>query len=245
MIDLRFGDCLEEMPKLETGSIDAVVADIPYGTTGCAWDTVIPFEPMWKELKRIAKPKAAIVLFGSQPFTSALVMSNPKMFRYEWIWEKGTPTRFLDAKRRPLLAHENICVFSTALTSYNPQKIRGVPTHQTSRNSRKWTPLYHAQYRTPADCSGMKFPRSVLFFNKHIETETHHVSQKPLALIEYLIRTYTDKGDTVLDFAMGSGTTMVACVRSGRNGIGIEIDESSFLVAQKRIEEAQKQMVLL
>lgn len=238
-IDLRLGDCLDLMPAIPDASIDAVIADIPYGTTDCKWDTVIPFAPMWAQLKRITKKNAAIVLFGSQPFTSALVMSNPKMFRYEWIWEKSLATGYLNANRAPMKAHENLSVFSENGHLFVPQKTRAKPYRATRgavgdiiRDKSV------GGYLTLSD--GFRFPRSVIPFNS--EADTEHGTQKPVALMSYLIRTYTNEGDTVLDFTCGSGSTLVACVQTNRNGIGIEKDAGYFAVTQRRVHEAQLQI---
>lgn len=243
MIDLRLGDCLVEMPKLGDASVDAVIADIPYGTTACAWDTVIPFEPMWAQLKRIAKPRAAIVLFGSQPFTSALVMSNPKWFRYEWIWDKHFTASFALCNKKPMSIHENVLIFSANGHTYNPQMIkRHRPIELGGKNHSITAPL-HSKLPSSKTYT-QKFPTTLIDVSNRSEERGEHPTQKPVALMEYLIRTYTNEGDTVLDFTMGSGTTLVACVRTGRNGIGIENDPRSFEIAQKRITEAQLQMVM-
>jgi site-specific DNA-methyltransferase (adenine-specific) len=219
--------------------VDAVITDPPYGTTACKWDSVIPFEPMWSELKRIIKPRGAIVLFGSQPFTSALVMSNPKWFRYEWVWEKTTATGFGNANKMPLKNHENIAVFYQALPTYQPQgleeydpkKRRGGPSGKAGafmgRNG--ITPGRHHLQRVT------NYPKTVLRFSREAGA---HPTQKPLALLEYLVRTYTNEGDTVLDFTMGSGTTGAACGNLGRSFIGIEKDAGYFNVARERIEAA-------
>lgn len=243
MIDLRCGDCLDEMPKLAAAAVDAVIADIPYGTTACAWDTVIPFEPMWAQLKRIAKPRAAIVLFGSQPFTSALVMSNPKWFRYEWVWKRTRKSGFYDANRKPLKGHESLSVFSANGHIYNPQFEEGKPYIHHGRQSAGH--YGRIAINAPTINRGRRFPQTVIDIPSEPTVNSVHPTQKPVTLMEYLIRTYTNEGDTVLDFTMGSGTTLVACVRTGRNGIGIENDPHYFAIAEKRIAEAQMQMVLM
>ena len=232
------GECLERMQEIETGSVDMVMADLPYGTTACKWDAVIPFAPLWEQYRRVCKKNAAIVLTASQPFTSALVMSNPAMFRYELIWEKSKATGHLDAQRKPMKAHESICVFSTSPTIYNPQKTAGKP--YTPHAGKKVTEVYGAvaNQNHRNDHKGMRFPRSVLYF-KTAEQEpgkTTHPTQKPVALMEYLIRTYTNEGETVLDNTMGSGTTGVACINTGRNFIGIERDPEYFKIAQGRCD---------
>ena len=231
-----------EMPILaDKGvTVEACIADIPYGKTACKWDSVIPFAPMWANLKRLVRRNGAIVLFGSQPFTSALVMSNPQMFRYEWIWEKSGGTGFLDANRRPLRCHENLLVFSDGQATYNPQKERGQPIHATSKSlARNTLSVYKGDHkRLPSGLTGMRFPRTVIRVAKHSETEDLHPTQKPLQLMRYLIRTYTNEGDTVLDFTCGSGSTGVACAIENRNFIGIEKDEHYAEVARARIKRA-------
>lgn len=229
-VDLRLGDCLDIMPTLEAQSVDAIIADIPYGTTACKWDTVIPFVPMWAELKRIAKPKAAIVLFGSQPFTSALVMSNPSMFKYEWIWKKNTGGNFQVLRSQPNRTHENILVFSDCTCTYNPQRQRSISSQAIKgalsvRIIRRNGSRSNHTNMTMQDGKWNEYvlPTSVQHFDSVPRaTGSLHPTQKPVALMEYLIRTYTNEGDTVLDFTMGSGTTLVACVNTRRNGIGIE-----------------------
>jgi hypothetical protein len=238
-ITLYQGDCLEVMAALEPGSVDAVICDPPYGTTACAWDTVIPFAPMWEALRRLVRPRAPIVLFGSQPFTSALVMSNPKDFRYSWVWEKDVGTGFLDANRKPLKCHEDIVVFADGQTTYNPQKVKGRPNH-SHKHGHAWevSAVYGVvRERTPPDQSGMKYPRSVVRFAKYSAAEDLHPTQKPLELMSYLVATYTNPGDTVLDFTVGSGTTLRAAKNLGRKAIGIEIDEGYCSIAANRLSQ--------
>ena len=233
------GDCLEIMPTLEAQSFDAIIADIPYGTTACSWDTVIPFAPMWEQLKRLAKPRAAIVLFGSQPFTSALVMSNPSMFRYTWVWDKARPSGFQIAKYRPMMRHEDISVFAKEALNYYPimeMRERAIRGRVVSRSDSSPIKYNDGLTRTYTH----KNPQSIIWIPK--ENTREHPTQKPVALMEYLIRTYTNEGDTVLDFTMGSGTTMVAAVNTNRNGVGIELREDYYTIAQRRIAEAQAQM---
>jgi len=239
MFELYQGDCLELMATLPDKSIDCVLTDPPYGTTACKWDSVIPFEPMWKELKRIAKPKAAICLFGSQPFTSALVMSNPQMFRYEWIWNKVNISGFLDANRRPLRKHENIVVFSSDATAYFPC-CSGTATQsfgKKQQGSRK-VGVYTGEFGE-VQKQGVGYPQSIIQFqrpNNLTGDGGYHPTQKPVELLRYLIRTYTQTGETVLDFTMGSGSTGVACELEQRNFIGIEKDADYFEIAKQRIE---------
>jgi len=254
VIDLRCGDCLEVMRDLPDNSIDAVITDPPYGTTACKWDAVIPFEPMWEQLKRITKPNGAIVLTASQPFTSALVMSNPKMFKYEWIWQKSKGTNFTHAKNMPIKFHESVLVFSVApighstqlgdrRMEYNPQGLVKV--------DKKWSrpKKYESEHGLVRESHKLdrviefeNYPTSIIKFGNSDNRERgKHPTQKPVALMEYLIKTYTNKGETVLDFTMGSGTTGVACVNTGRKFIGIEREPKYMDIAQARISEAQGQ----
>ena len=247
MSDVRLinGDCLQVLPTLEAASVDMVCADPPYGTTACKWDTVIPLEPLWEELKRVIKPRGAIVMTASQPFTSALVMSNREWFRYEWIWEKSHPTGILHAKKRPLQYHEHVLCFSEGQGTYNPLMGYGKRCHGDKRH------LRGHRYASGSMVGGNsvacvehvpsenKYPRSVQRFDSVNRAAILHPTQKPVALMEYLIRTYTNEGETVLDFCMGSSTTGVACIQTGRRFVGIEIDAGYFAIAQKRIAEAQ------
>lgn len=236
VINLMRGDCLELMRAIPDGSVDMVLADPPYGTTACNWDSVIPFEPMWAQLKRVTKKSGAIVMTASQPFTSALVMSNVKMFAYEWVWVKSKITGVLNAKKMPVRKHEQVLVFcdSKATGTYNAQGLvlNGNVTKQGGNSDN-----YGARSSEPYVQEWTNWPRDVLEIAS--EGKTVHPTQKPVALMEYLIRTYTNGGETVLDFTMGSGTTGVACVNTGRNFIGIELDETYFGIAQRRIQEAQ------
>lgn len=319
MIDLRHGDCLEVMATLPDASVDMILCDLPYGTTACKWDFVIPFEPLWAQYRRIAKRNAAIVLTASQPFTTALIMSNMKQFRYCWIYQKNNPTGFLDAQRRPLNDYEDVCVFYSDLSeqrgaaaeyatlreyfqsemrasglshsqiravlgnfmashyftdgvqfcipseenyrklqstgffrrpygeivseyqalsksilpvTYNPQ---GVAIRKTKK-TKKATEVYGA-FGSEYETTGTNYPRRVIQFNR--PSKAIHPTQKPVALMEYMIRTYTNEGETVLDNCMGSGTTGVACVNTGRQFIGIERDDRYFAIAQDRIARAQ------
>lgn len=240
--ELLHGDCLELMRDIPDGSIDCVITDPPYGTTACKWDSVIPFEPMWKELKRIAKPKAAICLFGSQPFTSALVMSNPKMFRHEWVWIKNRGSNFANTVREPMKEHEQVMVFSDGGWTYNRQ---GQDRAGSGLDRVRYSVAYRSRSVNYGSFSGrdatrlpnLRVPSSCQKFN--CETG-YHPTQKPVALIRYLVRTYTLENETVLDFTMGSGTTGVACQLENRNFIGIEKDQTYFEIAKKRIEEAMQ-----
>jgi DNA modification methylase len=243
---LYCGDCLEIMSTLPNASVDLILCDLPYGTTACTWDSVIPLASLWNEYRRIAKPSTAIVLTASQPFTSALVMSNPKWFRYCWVWEKPVGTGFLDANRKPLKCHEDICVFYGKQPTYNPQKWKGKPNHTSKTKERKTLSVYAGDHgRVETDLSGMKYPRSVIQFDKHSASERLHPTQKPVALMEYLINTYSNPGDTVLDNTMGSGTTGVAALNTGRTFIGIEQLPEYFTIAQARIVPGQMPKTIL
>ena len=237
MIDLRLGDCLELMKDIPDGSVDLVLTDPPYGTTACKWDSVIPFEPMWEQLNRIIKPNGAICLFGSEPFSSALRMSNIKYFKYDWIWEKEQGANFMLCKYQPYKVHEIISVFSKATHKYFPQMTDRKPYISGKGTSGDITGNVK-KIQTKND--GKRYPRSIQKFCTD-KSKSKHPTQKPIALLEYLIRTYTNEGETALDFTMGSGSTGVACVNTNRNFIGIELDEGYFEIARKRIEEAQAQ----
>ena len=244
MIKLLHGDCLKRMAELDAESVDMVLADPPYGTTACAWDTVIPFEPMWEQLKRIVKKNAAIVLFGSQPFTSALVMSNPRWFRYCWYWEKEKAGNFQLAKKRAMKRIEEICVFYLSFGKYNPQGMVNI-NRTIKNNATKNGTMGHLSSvgkRKAYRQSFTGYPHDRINFNNE---KGLHESQKPVALMSYLIKTYTNKGDTVLDFTMGSGTTGVACVKTGRSFIGIEKELKYIRISNARINHAKKSRGLL
>ncbi len=235
-MQLHHGDCLDILPTLPDKSVDAVICDPPYGTTACKWDSVIPFAPMWEQLKRIIKPRGAIVLFGSQPFTSALVMSNVKMFKYQWVWDKVTGVGFQIAKYRPMMQHEDVIVFCNGTPKYNPIMVkRDKPIIGKVATPSKSSPLKY--YDGIARSYTHKFPKSILTFNK-AAVRGLHPTQKPLPLLEYLVKTYTNAGDTVLDFTFGSGTTGVACVNLDRDFIGIEKDDQYFNLGSSRINLA-------
>ena len=233
MIDLRQGDCLELMKEIPDGSIDMILCDLPYNATACSWDIAIPFEPLWKQYNRIIKENGAIVLFGTQPFTSYLVCSNPKMFRYEWIYEKTQPSGHLNAKRRPMKYHENVLVFYKKQPTYNPQKTYGhkrkTSRGQIVRKSDVGHGCYGVQEKGASYDSTERYPKSVqVFSNGLMKQKSMHPTQKPVALLEYLIKTYTNLGDVVLDNCMGSGSTGEACLNTGRSFIGIELYENFF-----------------
>ena len=241
MIDLRCGDCLELMKDIPDGSVNLVLTDPPYGTTACKWDSVIPFEPMWEQLNRIIKPNGAICLFGSEPFSSALRMSNIKNFKYDWIWDKKNTSGFLNAKKKPLSRHEVISVFSGQKLgnfTYNPIMTKGKMRKKGSFH-KKSSDCY-SKYGSLVSYNDTYYPTSILCVGTVYRNKNVHPTQKPTDLLEYLIRTYTNEGETVLDFTMGSGSTGVACVNTGRNFIGIELDEGYFQIAKERIENCNK-----
>ena len=241
---LMKGDCLERMKEIESGSVDMILADVPYGTTQCKWDSVIPLEPMWQQLKRIIKPNGAIVMTASQPFTTTLIASNMKMFKYCWVWEKDKPTNFALANKQPMKYHEDICVFYKKQPTYNKRmiprdgsgakrckykvdhsnrKMQGMSLDDSLKNGDSWY------------SPDLKNPSTILHFNTGRRQSSVHPTQKPVALMEYLIKTYTNEGEVVLDFAAGSGTTGVAARNLGRKFIGIEMDDHYFEVAKGRI----------
>lgn len=237
-VRLMLGDCLEVMGGIEDGSVDMILADLPYGTTACKWDTVIPLEPLWAHYKRVIKRNGAIVLTASQPFTSALVMSNPKWFKYAWVWDKCAPTGHLNVKRQPMQRHNDVLVFASEVGTYNPQLRSSVAQHF----GRIVAPKSDVYGKHGDNVNrGVGYPVSIITFPRpsNLTDGGQHPTQKPVALMEYLIRTYTNEGELVLDNAMGSGTTGVACIQTGRRFIGIERDEGYYNVACKRIQEAQ------
>jgi site-specific DNA-methyltransferase (adenine-specific) len=241
-IQLHSGDCLEVMKQIPDGSVDMILADLPYGTTACKWDSVIPFAPLWEQYERIIKPNGAIVLTASQPFTSALVMSKPAAFKHSWIWHKNKASGHLSVKRRPLVAHEDVLVFSFGSPFYTPQMTSGhSPGNHAVR--RTHSQVYNAQRETSYGGQTVRFPRSVLNIpvvnNDGSGDERVHPTQKPVPLMEYLIRTYTNEGETVLDNTMGSGTTGIACENTNRSFIGIELDAGYFKLAKDRITKAR------
>ena len=225
------GDCIEVMKDIDDGSIDLILTDPPYGTTHCKWDSVIPFESMWEQLNRIIKPNGAIVLFGSEPFSSALRMSNIKNYKYDWVWnKKQTGNPFL-AKKQPLKIVENVIVFNSKI--YYPQMFKGKLRKKGGGNNNQ---IFG---NTKENINDLYYPISIIEFNNCGNKKNKlHPTQKPVALLEYLIKTYTLEGETVLDFTMGSGSTGVACLNTNRDFIGIELDEGYFKIAQNRIEEA-------
>lgn len=236
MIKLLQGDCLDVMRDIQENSIDMVMTDPPYGTTACKWDSVVPLNSMWDQLKRIVKPNGAIVMTASQPFTTMLIQSNIKSFKYEWIWQKSRSTGFLQAKYMPMKSHENVLVFvESGVPTYNGQKTQG---HNPTNSAKGYghSPTFgNSKERDYKGGDTSRHPKTIQPFKSE---RGLHPTQKPVQLMEYLISTYTNEGDTVLDFTMGSGTTGVACKRIDRKFIGIELDQKYFNVASKRIAAA-------
>lgn len=234
-IELWNGDCLELMKKIPDKSIDMILCDLPYGTTACKWDSVIPFEPLWEQYNRIIKDNGAIVLFGSEPFSTELRHSNLKMYGYDWVWKKQKPTNFYQVKWQPLKEHENILVFYKHKPIYNPQGTKSVCVKSGRKN--KSSNLYNNYDGGNYVQTVGNYPRSILEYPTEGDKYRLHPTQKPVALLEYLLKTYTNEGEVVLDNCMGSGSTGVAAVNTNRKFIGIELDESYYNIAKKRIEE--------
>jgi site-specific DNA-methyltransferase (adenine-specific) len=234
------GDCLEEMKKIKTGSVDMVLTDPPYGTTACKWDSIIPLEPMWEQLKRVIKPNGAIVMFGSEPFSSSLRVSNLGYYKYDIVWKKEKPTNFFQLKRRIGKVTENIMLFYEGQCTYNPQMVKAkkLVTNSPKGSHKSIVAGNSGSKVTAYKDTGYRYPVDVLEVNREKLGSNIHPTQKPVALMEYLIRTYTNEGETVLDFAMGSGTTGVAAKNLNRDFIGIELDESYYNIAKERIESA-------
>ena len=254
---LFHGDCLEIMKNIEDESIDMILCDLPYGTSACKWDSVIPFEPLWEQYSRIIKPFGAIVLFGSEPFSSALRLSNLDMYKYDWKWEKPNGANFLNFKYQPAKVHEDIMVFGKSATSYskngnmiyNPQMTEGTPYNQKSGQQRQDNGhVLGSTVRSPikqvyTENNGTRYPRSIQRFP--LDKDKLHPTQKPVALLEYLVKTYTNEGNIVLDNCMGSGSTGVACVNTNRRFIGIELDENYFNIAKERMERLKTDKVIV
>ena len=232
---LMFGDCLERMKEIPSGSVDLILTDPPFQSTACSWDSMIPFEPMWSELKRIIKPNGAIVLFGAEPFSSLLRCSNIKNFKYDWVWEKSKATGFLNSKKQPLRAHEIISVFYNKPPTYNPQMVEGLPYNKGVRKEQTDDDVYSSFEQVEVKSEGFRYPRSVQYFKTAESEGGFHKTQKPVALLEYLIKTYTNEGDTVLDFTAGSFSTGVASLNTNRKFIGIEMEEKYFNIGVNRM----------
>ena len=235
-------ECLEGMKLIDDKSIDMILCDLPYGTTACKWDTIIPFEPLWEQYERIIKDDGAIVLFGSEPFSSYLRLSNIKLYRHEWIWYKDKSGNFMNCKFEPMKVHENIIVFGKKKVTYNPiMELREEKNKRNNKPRLNTSNIIHTQKFFTKESKGnadYKYPTSVKYFNS--VRNGLHPTQKPVDLCEYLIKTYTNEGETVLDNCMGSGSTCVACINTNRHYIGFELDPHYFEIAQKRIEDAKK-----
>jgi site-specific DNA-methyltransferase (adenine-specific) len=229
------GDCLELYKNIEPKSIDLILTDLPYGTTACKWDKIIPFDKLWEMVNYLLKPNGAFITTASQPFTSALVMSNPKMFKYELIWHKSHPTGFASSKKRTMKYHENILIFYNNQPTYNPQITKGKPNHWNINKAGKVSNSQPKLGEIENKNGDNKFPNSVMYFNSPNRNGIFHPTQKPIALFEYLLKTYSNENMTVFDPCMGSGTTGVACKNLNRNFIGIEKDENYFKIAEHRI----------
>lgn len=252
-IKLYKGDCLEILPTIEDKSVDAVICDLPYGCLNksnkhVAWDKELPLDALWEQWKRIVKPNGVVVLFGQGMFSAKLMMSQPKMYRYSLVWDKVLKSGFLNANRAPLRRHEDILVFYRQMPVYNPQmekcglhkRNHSKGNLQTQRNR-----CYGNFVSTPTIVSDEKYPTSIVSIPKqHINGKSHHPTEKPVALLEYLIKTYTNEGDCVLDCTMGSGSTMVACANTGRRGVGIELMQEYYDIAVKRVKDATAQLKL-
>lgn len=238
-ITLMQGDCLERMKEIPDGSVDLVLTDPPYGTTACKWDTVLDLGRMWKELKRIVKPSGVIVLFAGQPFTSILISSNLKMFKYCWTWDKGVGVNFFHVKKQPLKVTEDICVFYKKQPTYNPIMTKRAKSIKKSNNNAGESSGYIIDEKSKKYIGRVyeeAYPNTIINISSRDKYRGLHPTQKPVALMEYLIKTYTNEGETVLDFTMGSGTTGVAAQNLNRNFIGIELDEEYFRIAKDRID---------
>ncbi len=244
MIDLRKGDCLELMKDIPDKSIDDIIADLPYGITRAKWDIILDLDLLWKQYERIIKDNGAIVLFGSQPFTTTLINSNRKLFRYDLVWDKKMKVGMMNCKRMPLRQHEDIVVFYKKQPTYNPQMTKGKMRNKKIAPTKDFE--VYGQITPIDNFNDDYYPSSILEFSNANQKAKSHPTQKPVALLEYLIKTYTNEGDLVLDNTMGSGTTGVACVNTNRRFIGIEMDDKYFAIAEKRINDAitHKQLTL-
>lgn len=242
-IDLRYGDTIEQMKLIPDKSIDSIICDLPYGTTACKWDTIIPFDKLWEQYERIIKDNGAIILTASQPFTSALVMSNPKLFKYEWIWEKNVASNFMQYKFMVAKKHENVLIFAKGKTKYNPimedKSELSIQRMKYKFKNRKQSEHYKTDISEDrSDRQEKMYPTSVKKFNREVGL---HPTQKPISMMEYFVMTYTDENDTILDNTFGSCTTGIACINTNRNFIGIENNMDYFNISLKRVEEKRKE----
>lgn len=236
------GDCLELMRDIPDKSVDMILCDLPYGTTRCKWDVIIPFEPLWEQYNRIIKKNGAIVLFATEPFASRLRLSNIKKYKYDWIWDKVKGTGFLNAKKQPMRNHELICVFYEKQCLYNPQMTHGHVLKKSYRSKSLQTDVYGKMQNDNTYESTDRYPRSIQKFSTDTQNSSLHPTQKPVALLEYLIKTYTNEGELVLDNCVGSGSTCIAAINTNRNYIGMEMDDHYFEVAENRIQERLKEL---
>jgi len=239
MINLIQGDCLEEMKNIPDGSVDMILADLPYGTTQNKWDSIIDLDSLWQQYERVIKDNGAIVLTAQDKFTAKLMLSNEKIHRYNWVWNKILTSGFLNANRMPLRVHEDVCVFYKKLPIYNPQKEAGEKNHSKGSMKTDVNNNYgkYGKVDNTKELGNLKHPKSIITFQKPHPSKSLHPTEKPIELMEYLIKTYTNENETVLDNTMGSGTTGVACKNLNRNFIGIELDEKYFEIAKDRIEK--------
>lgn len=246
MIRLIQGDCLEVMDKLieEGVKVDAIICDLPYGTTNSKWDIVIPFDLLWERINKITKDNSAVVLFGAEPFSSYLRLSNVDNYKYDIIWEKTNAKGFQNAEKQIMRAHENISIFYNGQCTYNPQKTFGHKLKESNKKKESNCSSYNTNTKDCSYSSTERFPRSVQIFASDTQTSNYHVNQKPIKLNVWLTDTFTNKGDTILDMTMGSGTEGVACKLRGRNFIGIELDPDYFKIATERIENEGNQLSL-
>ena len=229
-------DCLEGMKRIADKSVDMILCDLPYGTTACKWDTIIPFEPLWEQYERVIKDGGAIILTASQPFTTKLISSNFDWFKYELIWNKVLPTGFAIAKIQPMKQHENVLVFGKGKVTYNPQMTPRERPRTYNRTHKNYEGSENLQkHDGKARTLTHYYPRSLLEFSNANNKSKVHPTQKPVPLFEYLIRTYTNENETILDNCMGSGTTAIACLNTNRNYIGFELDETYYSLANERI----------
>jgi site-specific DNA-methyltransferase (adenine-specific) len=232
------GECIEEMKSIEKESIDMILCDLPYGTTQCKWDVVIPFDKLWEQYERIIKPNGAIVLTATQPFTSQLVMSNLKLFKYSLVWEKSKSTGYLNSKKMPMRSHEDILVFYKKPPTYNPQMTEGKPYDKGTAH--RPTEVYREQKKEVhvKNDSGLRYPKSVQYFKTaESEGKVYHPTQKPIKLFEWLINTFSNENDIILDNCMGSGTTIIASINTNRRYIGIELDSKYYDITQERVKK--------
>lgn len=237
-INIKQGDCLELMKDIPDGSVDLILTDLPYGTTVCKWDTIIPFEPLWEQYERVIKDNGAIVLTASQPFTTKLINSNMGKFKYTLVWDKVGISNPMLAKKQFLRTHEDVCVFYNKQPVYNPQMEQGVKWSRGGKKTHETETLSGVKLiNKGSDKTNLKYPKSILRFSNADKTKNIHPTQKPVALLEYLIKTYTNEGETVLDNTMGSGSTGIACQNTNRNFIGFELDETYFNIAKERLEK--------